>query len=258
MKKGYGASLLALALAACSGGSDRSPEPAATPAPSAAFQPASVTIHARDFVYFGTFAFTAAANGVPKPIAPADGTLACAGGYRIPLDIRSGPDQLGLVRDQYVVLPLLASPPAGATLSCTSEWGIFGGNGAQLASATLNATVVYDQSGTIVDFSPASATIRANGGNAPIFLEYTSEAGYSVKPETPADGTLACPGGYAPQTQLRAGPGKSNEIEDQLVISTTSIAPPAGTSLACETTYALLDPTGTLVARASLAVTLQY
>jgi hypothetical protein len=258
MRKLHGLGLLALVLAACSGGGRGSPGPAATPAPSAAFQPASVTVHARAFDYFGTFAFTAAANGTPKPIAPADGTLACDGGYHIPLDIRSGPDQLGLVRDQYVVLPLLASPPAGTTLTCTSEWGIFGASGALLASATLDATVVYDQSGTIIDFSPSSATVRASGGNAPIFLEYTSTAGYSVKPLAPADGALACPGGYAPQTQLRAGPGKSGAIEDQLVVLTASIAPPPGTSLACTTTYALLDPTGTPVAQASLAVTVQY
>lgn len=258
MRKLHGLSLLALALAACSGGGGGSPGPAATATPSADFQPASVTVHARSFDYFGTFAFTAAANGAPKPIAPADGTLACNGGYHIPLDIRSGPDQLGLVRDQYVVLPLLASPPAGTTLTCTSEWGVYGGNGALLTSATLNAMVVYDQSGTIIDFSPSTATVRASGANAPIFLQYTSEAGYSVKADTPADGALACPGGYAPQTQLRAGPGKSGAIEDQLVILTASIAAPPGTSLACNTTYALLDPTGTVVARASLAVTLQY
>jgi hypothetical protein len=176
----------------------------------------------------------------------------------VPLQIRAGPDEIGVVRDQYVVLPLLATPPAGTTLTCTSEWGTYSAAGTLLASTTLNATIVYDQSGTTIAFSPSKATIKASGGNAPIYLDYTSATGFSIAPVSPSTTTLACPNGYAPTTQLHAGPGKSGEVVDQLVIDTASISPPAGTKLACTATYGLYDSMNTLAAQATLAVTLEY
>jgi hypothetical protein len=251
--------LLGLMLASCGGGGGGlSPGPTAVPRPSVAFEPSTISVDAASYDFFGIFAFTASTNGVPKPIDPADGTLACNGGYHVQLQIRAGPDQLGVVRDQYVVLPLLASPPAGSKLTCAGTWGIFDASGALLGSATLNATIDYNQTGTIIGFSPTPATVHAAGGDPPIELAYTSAAGFSIEALDPANGTLACPNGYAPQTQLSAGPNTPGAIEDRLTVVTSSIAPPAGTKLQCFVTYGLLNPAKLLVAEATLTLTLLY
>jgi hypothetical protein len=217
-----------------------------------------VTVHTSAYDYYGVLAYEAASDGVPKPIDPANGTLACNGGYSVPLQIRAGPDLLGVVRDQYVILPLLASPPAGTTLTCTSRYGLYTTAGTLIASNTLNASIVYDANGTTITFDPATATVAASGGNAPIFIDYTSTLGFSIVPTSPANATLACPGGYAPQTQLRAGPGKAGIVVDQLAVLTYTIAPPPGTTLPCTVTYGLRDTNKTIVATATASITLQY
>jgi hypothetical protein len=252
------ATTAAFGLAACSGGGGGSPAPVSSAAPTAAFVPASVTIHSSAYDYYGNLNFSAVANAVPKPISPADGSLACTGGIEVPLDIRSGPVQLDLVRDQFVVLPLRAQLPQGTTLACKSTWGIYQGS-TLLASTTLQATIVYDTGAPAISFTPSTVTLQASGaGNPTIVLAYVDQSGFSLAPVAPASGYLDCGNGYLVVTKLHAGAGVPGFVQDDVSVDMTSISPPAGSTLTCTSTWALDETGGSAVQTATLNATLQY
>lgn len=249
-----------LVLAACGGGgSSSTPAPSPSPVATAEFLPSSITVKASAYDYYGTLAFSSIAGAHPQPISPADGSLACNNGYSVPLQIRSGPAELTLVRDQYVILPQANVLPQGTTLTCTSTWGVYDASDDLLAKAQLQATVVYDTGVPAISFSPSTVTLGATSGSNPaITLAYTSASGFTAQPVAPADGSLACSGGYDIPVQLRAGAGATGLIKDTYVVLFDKISPPAGTSLTCTSEWGVYDASNTQVQTATLNATVTY
>jgi hypothetical protein len=253
------------ALAACSGGGGSSPAapvPTATPSspPFIEFVPATISVRSSQFDYFGELTYSARTGLVPKPLSPAKGVLACNGGYSVVMQIHQGPAPIGVVHDQYLVLPLTANPPEGTTLSCTSTWGLYDASGALVAQAPLQATLIYDTGKPAIYFMPASLKIESSSGTAVATLAYISHAGLKDKPVTPGSGYLACAGGYSVKPQLRAGPALPGYIAVLYEIDPADVTPkPAkGATLDCTTTWGLADTAGNVVQVATLKVAITY
>jgi hypothetical protein len=255
-------SLLAVSCAACSGGggSAVAPSPTPSPAPFISFVPASINFKSSAFDYFGELTYTARTGLVPKPLTPPNGSMTCNDGLNIGLQIHQGPAPIGVVHDEYVVLPLNVQPAIGTVLNCTSTWGLYDSSGALVAQAPLQATVTYDNGRPAIYFTPAALAFKASAGSGTSVLAYATTAGFKPKPLSPDTGNLACQGGYTLAPKFRAGssfPGY-DQIRFELDPSAVSPVPPSGTTVACAATWGLADAAGNIVQRAALNVKITF
>lgn len=255
--------IVAACVAGCGGGGASStPRPTSNPAaPFIAFAPSNISVRSSQFDFFGYLTYTARAGLVPKPISPANGALGCDRGLNVALQIHQGPAPIGVVHDQYVVLPLSVNPPKGTTLTCSSTWGLFDASGAIVAQAPLQAKLVYDTGNPAIYFNPAKLTLASTAGIATSMLAYADSSGFKARPVVPASLTMACTGGATLKPQISAGGILQGYVQDRFAIDPTAVTPqpPAGTkSVACSTEWGLFDASGNLVQKAVLAVVITY
>jgi hypothetical protein len=252
----------AIAVTGCSGGSG-STAPGPTPSPAAfiAFVPNDISLRSSQFDYFGFLTYSARAGLVPRPISPPDGSLACDQGIRVRLQIHQGPAPIGVVHDEYLVLPLSAKPKLGTTLTCSSTWGLFDKNGTMVAQAQpLQAKITYDTGKRGIYFSPSVLILKSSGGLATSTLAYATANGFKGKALAPLTGFLTCKGGYTLTPQLRAGPLLPGYLQTYYEIDPSAVEPKPkkGQTLGCASVWGLVDPAGNVAETAALVVAITY
>jgi hypothetical protein len=233
--------------------------PSPSPAPFITFVPDTITVRASKFDYFGELTYSGRAGLVPQPVSPASGYLACDRGFSVALRVHAGPAPIGVVHDEYLVLPLSVSPAKGTILTCSATWGLFDG-GTLVAQAPLHATVIYDTGKPAIYFNPRTLAFKSSDGTTSSVLAYATTADLKVEPISPKGGILACDGGYTLTTRLKAGGVLQGYVQDNYVVDPDAVAPkPAvGQTLTCSSTWGLADSHGDVVQTAKIAVSLTY
>jgi hypothetical protein len=253
--------LFVLAASGCSGGGGAStPAPAASP-PFIAFAPSSISLRSSQFDYFGFLTFTARAGLVPKPVSPADGSLACDQGFHVGLQVHQGPAPIGVVHDEYLVLPQTAKPSLGTTLTSSATWGLFDESGTMVAQGQpLQAKILYDTGKPGIYFTPAKLVTKSSAGIVTSILAYSSLKGFDGKPLAPKTGFLACKGGYTLTPKLRAGPLLSGYVQVRYEVDPSAVSPEPkkGQTLDCASEWGLIDSAGNVVEEATLAASVTY
>ncbi len=109
------------------------------------FEPGSVVLKSSDGDFTGTLAYEDTASGGVRPLPGSSGYLTCDNGASVRLQVASGPDVGGTVRDTYTIVPQSSSEPFGTTVNCSSVWGAYDSSGTLLGQATLQASIYYDR-----------------------------------------------------------------------------------------------------------------
>lgn len=226
-----------------------------------AFVPHEFTMYSSEYDRQGVLPYQAYQGYVVKPVSSTNGTLTCNDKESIVVTLVPGAIVNGYVQDRYTVLAQSASPPEGTVLNCVGTWGLYTYNGILGREASLYVNIIYN-TGTppAIEFVPASLTLSGSQSAYTGTLAYTAFYGYVPKPIAPADGYLACAGGYAIPLAVKAGGYDKGLIDDSFTVTPTAVSPkpPPGTQLSCQSTWGVYDSGGKLLALSTLQATVSY
>jgi hypothetical protein len=229
---------------------------ASSVAPEIVFEPRWFSMLSSEYVHTGVISYAAAPGVYPRPVPPANGYLACNGGYSVDLQISAGPYVKGRIDDRFVVLPQSARPPKGTILKCSSTWGLYAKTGnVLLGSTTLYATIVYDTGIAPIVFEPAKIALTAGSGPYVGTLAYGDAANRGVRPIPATGGYLNCPGGTAVPLHVAAGRDVGGQVRDTYTIVPSSLVVAPGSAITCSSTWGAYDAAGTLLGQATLEAT---